>query len=115
MRKRNYYVKTDRRIDIIKGKGRKAIIIIAVSAAVLYLLATSILGEMGLVKYYRMKAQHQYLADEITRLKQDNVRLMREVRSLKTDPAYIERLARDKLGLSRPGEIVYYYGDSAMR
>ncbi len=94
-------------------KGKKAIVIVAVSAAAVYLLATSILGEMGLVKYYRMKGRQQYLMEEITRLKQDNVRLMREVRLLRSEPAYIERMARDKLGLSRPGEIVYYYGDAA--
>jgi cell division protein FtsB len=34
------------------------------------------------------------------------------VRSLKNDPAYLERLARDKIGLARPGEIVYYYGET---
>ena len=37
--------------------------------------------------------------------------LTQEVHSLKTDPAYMERIARDKLGLARPGEIVYYYGE----
>ncbi len=91
--------------------GRKrAILIIAVSAlAALYLLASFIFGEMGVVKYYRMQAQYRSLTADIERLKQDNEKLNREVRLLKTDPACIERIARDKLGLARPGEIVYYY------
>ena len=75
-----------------------------------YLLASFTLGEMGLVKYYRMKAQYRALVEEIAQRKQDNARLTREVLSLRSDPACIERIARDKLGLARPGEIVYYYG-----
>jgi cell division protein FtsB len=63
------------------------------------------------VKYYRMKAQYTALTEEIAKLKQDNAKLGVDVRSLKTDPACIERIARDKLGLARPGEIVYYYGE----
>jgi cell division protein FtsB len=65
---------------------------------------------MGLVKYYRMKAQYNTITEEIATLKQDNARLMRDVHALKSDPACIERIARDKLGLARQGEIVYYYG-----
>lgn len=64
---------------------------------------------MGVVKYYRMKAQYRSLQEDISRLKQDNAELLQKVRSLTTDPDCIERIARDKLGLARPGEIVYYY------
>ncbi len=78
---------------------------------VLYFLVTRVLGEMGAVKYYRMKAQYTAITEEIARLKQDNVRLGKDVYSLKNDPAYLERVARDKLGFARPGEIVYYYGE----
>ena len=80
-------------------------------AAALAGLWSLIMGEMGIVKYSRMKAQERSLRAEITHLKQDNLRLLQEVRDLKHDPAYLERLARDKIGLARPGEIVYYYGD----
>ena len=90
------------------GEGRKFLIAAAALFSV-YLLVSFVLGEMGLVKYYRMKAQYNSLTDDIAALKQDNAKLSREVHLLKTDPACIERIARDKLGLARPGEIVYYY------
>ncbi len=77
--------------------------------ACLYLLVSFIFGEMGLIKYYRMKAQYNSLSRDIMALKQDNARLFRDVHALKTDPDYMEILARDKLGLAREGEIVYYY------
>ncbi len=67
---------------------------------------------MGVIKYYRMKAQYNALTGEIAALKQDNARLTYEVRALKTDPDHLEQIARDKLGLARRGEIVYYYGES---
>ncbi len=90
--------------------GRRKVLLIAVTVlATLYLLVSFIFGEMGAVKYYRMQAQSRSLSADIERLKQDNEKLSREVRLLKTDPACIERIARDKLGLARPGEIVYYY------
>lgn len=76
-----------------------------------YLLVSFILGEMGVVKYYRMRLQYRAVHEDIAALRQANVQLSQEVHSLKTDAAYMERIARDKLGLARPGEIVYYYGE----
>ncbi len=107
MGKRNY-LKADRRSR--NSRNRKALIAIAV-LAVLYILVSFIFGEMGLIKYYRMKAQYNSLTEEISTLKQDNARLLRNVHALKTNPDYMEILARDKLGLARQGEIVYYYGE----
>ena len=107
MHKRNT-LKTDRK----SMRSRNKILIVAVGiAVVLYLLVSFIFGEMGLIKYFRMKAQFNSLANEIATLKQDNAKLMREAHALKTDPDHVEQIARDKLGLARPGEIVYYYGD----
>ena len=70
-----------------------------------------IVGEMGVVKYYRMSAHARDLRNEIDHLKKDNARLSKEVAALKYDAAYLERMARDKIGLARAGEVVYYYGD----
>jgi len=82
-----------------------------VVSIVIYFLATRLLGDMGVVKYYRMKSQFTALTEEIARLKDDNIKLRKDVYALKNDAAYMERIARDKLGLARPGEIVYYYGE----
>ncbi len=43
---------------------------------------------------------------ETARLKTENARMSREIESLKTDPAAIEDLARDDLGLVREGELI---------
>jgi cell division protein FtsB len=107
MRKRNY-LKTDRSSWYAR---RKKLFIAAGILFALYLLASFTLGEMGLIKYIRMKAQYNALSAEIAALKQDNAKLSGDVRALKYDPDHLEQIARDKLGLARPGEIVYYYGD----
>jgi len=40
-------------------------------------------------------------------LRSDTARLTAEVERLRTDPEYIEQIAREKLGLVKPGERVY--------
>lgn len=107
MRKRNY-LKSDR--NSRNARNRK-MFFAAVFLAAAYLLASLIFGEMGLIKYYRMKARYDSLTREIASLRHDNAKLMKDVRALRNDPDHLERIARDKLGLARPGEIVYYYGE----
>jgi cell division protein FtsB len=107
MRKRNY-LKTERRAS---NSRRKTALLVAAVVLGGYFLVSLVLGEMGLIKYVRMKARYDTLTDEIATLKGDNAALFDEVRALKSDPDRLERLARDKLGLARPGEIVYYYGE----
>ena len=94
---------------------KKRIVVLALAAGCGIFLWSLVVGEMGLVKYYRMRAQEQALRAEIGHLKQDNLRLLQEVRALKHDAATVERIARDKIGLVRPGEVVYYYGDPRTR
>ncbi len=43
----------------------------------------------------------------------ENKSLSSQVNSLKTDPKAIERIAREGMGLARPGEIIYKLPDSA--
>jgi cell division protein FtsB len=107
MRKRNY-IKTNRSSRTAR---RKKLLVAAGVLFALYLLASFIFGEMGLVKYYRMKAQYNALTEETAELKQNNAGLRKDVYALKNEPAYVERIARDKLGLARKGEIVYYYAE----
>jgi cell division protein FtsB len=60
-----------------------------------------------------MHAQRQYreLGASLDSLRRENAKLRDEARRLKEDPATIESLARDQLGLIRPGEIVFILKD----
>ena len=43
----------------------------------------------------------------ISKLERENIRLKEERRLLEDDPVYLEKVAREKMGLIRAGEVVY--------
>ncbi len=73
----------------------------------LYLLVHDLFGDRGFLAMRRQQREVQKLQQEIQTLHGDNRDLAGQVQRLKTDPEYIERLAREQMGLSRPGEHVF--------
>ena len=53
---------------------------------------------------YRLRREAARLERQVQTLRQENAQLREEIRRLHT-PVYIERLAREQLGLVKPGEI----------
>jgi cell division protein FtsL len=53
---------------------------------------------------YRLRREAARLERQVQTLRRENAQLREEIRRLHT-PAYIERLAREQLGLVKPGEI----------
>jgi cell division protein FtsB len=80
---------------------------LAYAAAVVGLLALSVLDPGGLRKALRNEAEAERLQRENASLEQRVARLRREVKALQGDPAALERAAREELGYVKPGEIVY--------
>ena len=74
--------------------------------------ALSVGGNRSLIRIYRMNKTRAELHREIERLKQGNQELAGEVHSLKNDPAQVESIAREDLGLVKPGEVVYQFGSA---
>ncbi len=56
-----------------------------------------------------MRKEIRELEKRVEELREENTRLNEELTALKHDPAYIEALARKKLGLIKPGEIEYRF------
>jgi cell division protein FtsB len=73
----------------------------------LVLIVNALIGERGLMETLRARRQYQELVMSIERLKGENARLRDEARRLRSDPATIEALARQELGLIRPGEMLF--------
>ena len=64
---------------------------------------------LRLTKAYR---QIQVLEDEIRTLQVQNQKIQDEIYSLKYDPIYIEKVAREDLGMSKPKEVIYKFEES---
>ena len=58
-------------------------------------------------KMQDVRTRNLELSKKIEELKLKNARLLEERRRLEEDPVYLERVARERMGLVRPGEIVY--------
>ena len=86
---------------------RKKAAILASIIVVVGLLVGSLFGDRGLLQLVSQRERADALAREIEQLKADNSRLAAEIGALRTDPSAIERLAREELGLVRPGETVF--------
>jgi cell division protein FtsB len=61
----------------------------------------------GVLRLFAEQSRLNDLRRSVRELRDENLRLREEVRALRQDPRAIEGLAREQLGLSRPGEIVF--------
>jgi len=77
----------------------------------LVLIIDALIGEKGLMESMRAQQQYHQLATSLDDLKRENARLREDVRRLNDDPAAIESLAREQLGLIRAGEVEFILKD----
>ena len=61
----------------------------------------------GFSKYNQLRSQNILLRNKVRGLEGEKKDLLNEVRRLKTDSVYVERKAREKMGVVKKGEIVY--------
>jgi cell division protein FtsB len=78
----------------------------AAVALFLGLLLHVMFGANGMVVYRQKHAELQALQKDVDRLQNENARYINEIRALKSDPAAIEKEAREQLHYTRPGEFV---------
>lgn len=65
-----------------------------------------IFGTHGFLAMRRTRQEIERVQGEIARLNRENTELSQEVKALKSDPHKIESIARDELGLAKPGEVI---------
>jgi cell division protein FtsB len=78
----------------------------------LVLVINALVGDRGLTETLRARKQHRELVTAIDRLKTENARLRDHARRLRSDPGTIEALARQELGLIKPGELLFIVKDA---
>jgi cell division protein FtsB len=86
-------------------------LMLALLLASVALIVHNIFGQNGYLALRRQRKELQTLQQQILQLKQENEQLDKENRALKSDPAAVERLAREQMHLVKPGEKVYTLPD----
>lgn len=78
----------------------------ALAFATCVLLADALFGDWGLAQTLRARRDYNQAMAKLLALRQENAALREEARRLQDDPEMIESVAREDLGLIRPGEIL---------
>jgi len=70
---------------------------------------TLVLDEQGLPRYRNLRVELQELREANEDLVREIATLKGEIEALRTDPVYVERIARDELGMVRAEEFVFQF------
>jgi cell division protein FtsL len=73
---------------------------------VILLLVHDVFGTHGFLAMQKKQQEIQKVNAELDRLNKENAALDQDVKDLKTDPQTIKKIAREELGLAKPGEII---------
>jgi cell division protein FtsB len=92
--------------DIIKNPKRR-VIILGVSVMVIF-FTIIVFSDYGLLNRFKLEYQRITLKREIKEKIRTSDSLKNQIELLKSDPATIERIAREKYGMKRKNEEVYY-------
>jgi cell division protein FtsB len=76
------------------------------------LVVDALVGEKGFMETMRARRQAREQEAQVARLRQENAQLRDEARRLREDPKAIESVAREELGLIRPGELLFILKDT---
>jgi cell division protein FtsB len=79
----------------------------AVLLATLVVLVDAVFGERGLAETWRARRIYAEALAVLAELQTDPAGLREQTRRLTEDPAAIEDVAREELGLIRPGEVLF--------
>ena len=84
----------------------KAVVLLS-GVLTLVFLISFVFSDRGLPELQHARARAGDLRANIARLEADNARLRAEIESVKKSTYAVERIAREDLGMSRNGEVVY--------
>jgi cell division protein FtsB len=84
----------------------KAVVLLASVLTVVFLVSF-FFSDRGLPELQHARQRVATLKSDISRLESENARLRSEIESVRQSTYAIERIAREDLGMSRKGEVVY--------
>ncbi|MBI2821161.1 MAG: septum formation initiator family protein [Acidobacteria bacterium] len=84
---------------------REAFFILILLSAIL-LVYLCLFGDAGYPRLQEYRRQFHHLSLENSRLRVENEKLIQSIGQLKTNPATVEKIAREDFNFARPGDIV---------
>lgn len=90
-------------------KKRRLIFITVILLSFMYLIISVIFGNMGLIRYRELNKTKTLLETQTREIDKENKQIRSEIKSLKEDPYYTEKHARENFGLAKPDEYIFQY------
>ncbi len=91
---------------------RRKIIVAGAVVALFNLMLLIVFGDNGLVEMHRLREKELLMAQQNETLARENVSLYRTIGRLKSDPAFIESVARNELGMIGKDDVVVIFPGS---
>jgi cell division protein FtsL len=93
-------------LNFMKKKQIGIILIITIPAL---LVIISLVGNQGFIPLYKNHSHMKQLSIQIKKSQATIDSLQNEIKRLKNDTSYIEKIAREKLGMAKKNEKVYKF------
>ena len=90
-------------------KKKRLIFLTFVVLSFIYLSISLVFGDMGLLRYLELNRTKMNISRQISEINRQNEQLRTQLKLLKEDPFYREKLAREEYGLSKPNEYIFQY------
>ena len=90
-------------------KKKRLIFLTCFILSFIYLSISLVFGDMGLFRYLELNRTKKNIENQITEINKQNEQLRAQLKLLKEDPFYREKLAREEYGLSKPNEYIFKY------
>ncbi len=71
------------------------------------LIIIFIFGDHGLIKLYKIKSKREKIQNHITLLREEREKRKEEKNKIENDLEYIEKIAREKYKMVKPGEKIF--------
>ncbi|QWR78723.1 FtsB family cell division protein [Candidatus Magnetomonas plexicatena] len=98
------------RTQIIKErKNRSRVFVFLFTIAFVLIMFDLVFDDMGVLRYMKLKQEEKVLETSISDMEKSIVKLKEEIGVIRSDPFYIEKQAREDLGLAKPDEYTFKF------
>ncbi len=103
--------RSNQRREILQARRKRRWRFYIISGVLLmgYFTYSFFFDTMGFMKYLNMKRTQSQIADEIKAIEEENASMRKDIQAIKHDPATVEGLARDRLGMVQDRETVFLF------